>query len=150
MPDIAMQIDVAASAEAAYRALTTTDGVAGWWTDRNETSGVTGQVNRFHFPDAPVSWDMRVEQAQPAKLLAWHCVGGPPQWVGTDVRWTLQPAPDGADGADGADGIVILFDHTGFAEVDAMFRIVTLGWAEMLLRLRDYLQTGVPAPYFRH
>lgn len=144
MPDIAMQIDVASSAEAAYRALTTTEGVAGWWTDRNETSGIAGQVDRFHFPGVPVSWDMRVEQAEPAKLLAWHCVGGPPQWVGTDVRWTLQPASDGPDGT------LIVLDHTGFTEIDPMFRIVTLGWAQMLLRLRDYLQTGTSAPFFQH
>lgn len=141
MPDIAMQIDVAAPADAAYRALTTTDGVAGWWTDRNETSGVTGEVDRFHFPGVPMSWDMRVEQAEPGKLLAWQCVGGPPQWVGTGLRWTLQPADEGT---------LVLLDHTGFAEVDSMFRIVTLGWAQLLLRLRDYLQTGTPAPFFQH
>ena len=141
MPDIAMQIEVPAPAEAAYRALTTTDGVAGWWTDRNETSGVPGQVDRFHFPDAPMSWDMRVRQAEPAKLVAWRCVGGPPEWIGTDVRWTLQPA----DG-----GTVVLLDHTGFAKIDTMFRIVTLGWAQMLLRMRQFLQTGAPAPFFQH
>jgi uncharacterized protein YndB with AHSA1/START domain len=141
MPDIAMQIDAAATADAAYRALTTTDGVAGWWTDRNETTAAIGAVDRFHFPDAPMSWDMRVEQAEPGKLLAWHCVGGPPQWIGTGVRWTLQPTQDGT---------LVLLDHTGFAEVDSMFRIVTLGWAQMLLSLREYLQTGTPAPFFRN
>jgi len=88
-----------------------------------------------------MSWDMRVEQAEPGKLLTWHCIGGPPQWIGTDVRWTLQPT---------LDGTLVLLDHNGFAEVDPMFRIVTLGWAQLLLRLRDYLQTGTPAPMFQH
>jgi hypothetical protein len=45
---------------------------------------------------------------------------------------------------------VVLLDHTGFAEVDSMFRIVTLGWAQMLLRLQRYLMTGTPAPFFQH
>ena len=141
MAEIAMQIEIAASADSVYQALTTTDGVAGWWTDRNETTGVTGTIDRFHFPGARMSWDMRVEQAEPAKLLAWHCVAGPDEWVGTDVRWTLQPTEQGT---------LVLLDHTGFTEINSMFRVVTLGWAQMLLRLQQYLQTGTPAPFFRH
>jgi uncharacterized protein YndB with AHSA1/START domain len=141
MPDIAMQTEVATSPEDTYRALTTSDGVAGWWTDRSSVAGAVGGVDRFHFPGAPMSWDMRVEQAEPGKLLAWHCLGGPPQWVGTDVRWTLQPIEAGT---------LVLLDHEGFAEVDAMFRIVTLGWAKVVLRLNDYLATGTPNPIFTH
>jgi hypothetical protein len=29
-----------------------------------------------------------------------------------------------------------------------MFRIVTLGWAQMLLQLKQYLDSGQPAPFF--
>src|SRR5918993_2192791 len=117
MPDIALQIDIAAPADAVYRALTTTDGVAGWWTDRSETRGLVGAIDRFYFPDAPKSWDMRVEHARPGELVRWRCVGGPPEWVGTEVRWTLQPGAD--------ETTLVILDHTGFAEIDTMFRIVT-------------------------
>jgi hypothetical protein len=64
----------------------------------------------------------------------------PPQWIGTDVRFALEPAPQG--------GTRVLLDHTGFTQVDEMFRIVTLGWAQMLLRLKQYLDSGQPAPFF--
>jgi hypothetical protein len=40
--------------------------------------------------------------------------------------------------------------HTEFAAKDEMFRNVTLGWAQMLLRLKQYLESGTPNPYFRH
>jgi uncharacterized protein YndB with AHSA1/START domain len=139
--DIAMEIEIEAAPEAVYSMLTTTDGVAGWWTTRNETSGVPGRVDRFWFPGMPESWDLRVEAAEPAKLLAWHCVGGPPPWIGTDVRWTLEATPSGTR---------LVFDHTGFADKEGMFRIVTLGWARMLLRLREYAQSGTPTPFFTH
>jgi uncharacterized protein YndB with AHSA1/START domain len=91
MPDIAIQIDTTADPAAAYAALTTTDGVAGWWTTRNQTSGAVGEVDRMWFPDAPMAWELRG---------------------------------------------------------DEMFRIVTLGWAQMLLQLRQYLDSGQPAPFF--
>ena len=140
MADIAIQIDTTADPAATYTALTTTDGVAGWWTTRNQTSGTVGEVDQMWFPDAPMAWELRVDEAVPGKVLARHCVGGPPQWIGTDVRFALEPAPQG--------GTKILLDHTGFAGVDEMFRIVTLGWAQMLLRLRQYLDNGRPAPFF--
>jgi len=141
MADIATQIDTTADAAAVYTALTTTDGVAGWWTTRNQTTGTAGAVDRMWFPDAPIAWELQTEEAVPGKLLARRCVGGPPQWIGTDVRFTLEPAPEG--------GTRVLLDHTGFAQVDEMFRIVTLGWAQMLLRLKQYLDSGQPAPFFR-
>jgi len=142
MADIALQIDIGADPADVYTALTTADGVANWWTTRNATSNTVGEINHYYFPDAPVSWDMRIDAADPGSLVSWHCIGGPPPWIGTDVRWTIQAKPDG--------GSVVVFDHTGFAEIDEMFRIVTLGWAEMVLRLRDYLESGKPVPYFTH
>jgi hypothetical protein len=66
MADIAMQVEVAAAPADVYQALTSTDGVAGWWTTRNETSGVVGKVDRFWFPDAPMSfgWAQVLERLQ--------------------------------------------------------------------------------------
>jgi uncharacterized protein YndB with AHSA1/START domain len=138
--DIAMQVDVAATPDEIYRALSTTDGVAGWWTTRNETTGQVGGTDRFWFPQAPQSWDMRVDVAEPGKVLGWHCVGGPAEWVDTDVRWTLQPAAEG--------GTRVVFDHTGFKAKDEMLRVVTLGWAQMLLRLKEYTETRRSVPFF--
>jgi hypothetical protein len=80
-----------------------------------------------------------VTEAQPDEFVAWRCVGGPPEWIGTQVRWTLQP---------GEMGTVVLLDHTGFAEVGTMYRIVTFGWAQMLERMQRYLAGGTPVPYF--
>jgi uncharacterized protein YndB with AHSA1/START domain len=137
-----MQIDVAAPPQDVYHALTTAEGIAGWWTNRSETKGTVGEVDRFHIPDAPMSWDMHVDQAIPGELVAWRCVGGPPQWVGTEIRWTLRPGAEG--------GTLVILDHAGFAEVDDMFRIVTLGWAQMVLRMQRYLASGEPVPYFDH
>jgi uncharacterized protein YndB with AHSA1/START domain len=140
MADIAMQIGVAGDPAAVYSALTTSEGVAGWWTTRNQTSGEVGSVDRMWFPEMPMAWELRVDEAVPGKLLTRHCVGGPPQWIGTDVRMTLEAAPEG--------GTRLLFDHTGFAQVDEMFRMVTLGWAQMLLRLKQSVESGEPVPFF--
>ncbi len=56
------------------------------------------------------------------------------------MRWTLTGVEDG--------GTLLVFDHTGFAEAGPMYRTVTLGWAQMLLHLKEYLESGRPTPFF--
>jgi len=140
MADIAMQIDIAAPRSAVYEALTTTAGVAGWWTTKNETTGTVGDVNTYWFPGAPMSYDLRVAEARDGELVRWQCVAGPPEWVGTTVRWTLSSPSEGAT--------LLLLDHEGFPAVDPMYRMVTLGWAQMVMHLKRYLETGEPTPFF--
>jgi len=51
--------------------------------------------------------------------------------------WSLEPA---------ADSTRVVFDHTGFAAKDEILRTVTLGWAQMLLRLAEYARTRSTCP----
>ncbi len=128
------------AADDTYAALTTAAGLTGWWTSRVEGSGSQpGGVLRMSFPDAPITWDMRVDKADAPKILAWTCVGGPPGWDQTAVTWAIEPT----DG-----GVVVRFDHAGFPAVDDMFRAVTVGWSQMLLSLKAYLETGERRPFF--
>ena len=62
-----------------------------------------------------------------------------PAGRGTRVGWGVEPADA---------GVVVRLDQTGFATVDDMFRIVTVGWAQMLLSRRGYLASGVRKPFF--
>jgi uncharacterized protein YndB with AHSA1/START domain len=129
-----------ADATAAYTALTTQDGITGWWTSRASVPGANvGDVLKMSFPDAPFTWDMRIDQVDQPVRLEWECVGGPPGWEKTRVVW-------GFEGTDA--GVVVRLSHEGFAAVDDMFRIVTVGWAQMLLSLKAYLETGARKPFF--
>jgi len=128
------------AAAAAFDALTTRDGITGWWTSRAEVPGATvGDMARMSFPDASVTWDMKIAELTAPASVTWDCLGGPPEWVGTRVGWAVEAVGDDA---------VVRLDHTGFAEVDDMFRIVTVGWAQMLVSLKAYLETGVRKPFF--
>jgi uncharacterized protein YndB with AHSA1/START domain len=141
MSEILMQVDVSADREAVWEALTTEQGITSWWTTRAEVPSGVGGVLRLRFPDAPMTWDLRVDRARAPEELVWHCVGGPPQWVDTEIRFGLAPAEPGQ-------GTTIRFDHVGWRETDQMFRVVTFGWGQMLARLKGFADTGKPAPYF--
>jgi hypothetical protein len=141
MADMHHLIHVEAADEAsAYAALTRQDGITAWWTSRAEVSGVNvGDVLTMSFPGAPVTWDMRIDRADAPTAVEWDCIGGPPGWDDTRVVWGVE-----AKGKD----VVVRLDHTGFPAVDDTFRIVTVGWAQMLLSLKAYLETGTRKPFF--
>ncbi|HEY2946965.1 MAG TPA: SRPBCC domain-containing protein [Micromonosporaceae bacterium] len=141
MPDMhhLIQID-GVDAGTAYAALTTREGITGWWTSRAEVPDArVGEVLKMSFPDAPMTWDMLITALDEPSRIEWSCVAGPPGWAGTRVVWTLDKS---------ADAVVVRLDHSGFAEVDDMFRIVTVGWAQMLLSLKAYLESGQRRPFF--
>jgi uncharacterized protein YndB with AHSA1/START domain len=140
MADIALQIRVAAEPETVYRAVSTPEGVAGWFTTGAEIGEGVGALHRLSFPGAPMAWEFRVDEAAAGKRLAQTVIAGPPQWIDTEIVYALEADPEG--------GTVVRFDHTGFAEADDMFREVTMGWAGMFTRLKEYVETGTPAPYF--
>jgi uncharacterized protein YndB with AHSA1/START domain len=139
MTPILMQMAVDAPAERVWTALTSPEGVRSWWTSRAEVDARPGGVSRMSFPDAPMTWDLRTEDAEEGRRLRWHCVGGPPPWIDTDVVFDLAES-DGAT--------LVRFDHTGWRDDEAMVRIVTFGWGQILPRLKQHAETGDRVPFF--
>jgi hypothetical protein len=84
--------------------------------------------------DAPLDHDRR------GGVSHWHCVGGPPPWIDTDILFQIGAAPEG--------GTRVLFDHVGWKDAEEMVRIVTFGWVQMFQRLKAYAESGEPQPYF--
>jgi uncharacterized protein YndB with AHSA1/START domain len=140
MSGIITQFDVEAPLATVWQALTTPDGIRGWWTTQADVAEGTGGVLKLRFPDAPMSWDLRIDEAAEGERLRWHCVGGPPPWVDTDILFRLSAAPEG--------GTRVLFDHVGWQDSEEMVRIVTFGWVQMFLRLKAYAESGTPQPFF--
>ena len=83
---------------------------------------------------------MKVVEALPGRLVRWQCVGGPEEWVGTEVRFDLS-WKEGQT--------FILFKHANWkAPVEFMHHCSTK-WATFLLSLRDLLEAanGHPVPH---
>ncbi len=140
MADVLTQFDVNAPPEKVWQALTTPEGIRGWWTTHADMADGRGPVLELRFPDAPVSWELRIDEAEENEQLRWHCVGGPPAWIDTDVVFRLESAPNGKTR--------VVFDHVGWKDAEEMVRIVTFGWVQMFLRLQAFAETGEPQPFF--
>jgi len=136
MVDILHRVGVEGHSPAeVYDALTTIDGLAGWWTDQTAGSTATGGVIEFRF--GPGGFDMEVIDQQPAEHVAWKVVDGPEEWIGTTVDWRLR-----RDG----DFTIVLFKHEGWKEPVEFMHHCSTKWATYLMSLKSLVETGAGAP----
>jgi uncharacterized protein YndB with AHSA1/START domain len=137
MVDILHRVGVEASTpEKVYEALTTVEGLAGWWTEDTKGSGDVGGVLAFRFGERG-GFDMEVIDARPAEKVTWRVVGGPEEWIGTTVDWDLHQ-----DG----DWTVINFKHEGWKEPVEFMGHCSTKWGSFLMSLKSLVETGAGAP----
>jgi len=141
MVDILHRTGIKAPINEVYKALTTRDGLAGWWTRDTQGDGKVGGVLHFGFrnPDGTElgAFDIKVLELRPAERVLWQVVGGPDEWIGTTILWDLKQ-----DG----EYVSVMFKHQGWKEpVDFMHHCSTK-WAVFLLSLKALLETGQGAP----
>ncbi|MDQ4501061.1 SRPBCC domain-containing protein [Sinomonas sp. ASV322] len=137
MVDILHRIGVKTpTPEKVYGALTTVDGLAGWWTDNTSGSTELGGVLEFRFP--PVGgFDMEVIELERSRRVLWRVVDGPQEWVGTTITWDLRQ-----DG----NYTVVLFKHAGWKEPVEFMHHCSTKWATFLMSLKSLVETGEGSP----
>ena len=136
MVDILHRVGVEnASPERVYDALTTLEGLGGWWTETTTGDPGPGGVIEFRF--APGGFDMEVTELDPGRTVRWRVVDGPPEWVGTDISWELRP-----DG----DWTIVMFRHEGWREPVEFMHHCSTKWATYLMSLKALVESGVGAP----
>ena len=136
MSDILHRVGIRSSVERVYKAVTTRDGLAGWWTTNTEGEGnKVGDVVKFRFGAG--GFDMKVLELQPGKRVLWQVVDGPEEWIGTKVSWELKQDGDYA---------VVLFKHQGWKEPVEFMHHCSTKWAVFLLSLKSLVETGSGSP----
>ena len=143
MTDIIHRVGIKAPVAQVYAALSTIDGVAGWWT--KETSGVSepgGSIEvLFSSPTGERlgGMNMEVRALEVGKAVHWHFKDGPAEWIGTDAVFEL--SQDG-------DYTIVRFAHRNWREAVEFTEHCSTKWATFLLSLKDLVETGQgrPAP----
>ena len=137
MPDILHKIDIKSSPTDTYRALTTLEGLSGWWTKTTQGNPNTGGTIEFRFgPNG--GFDMKVLELEAGKRVLWQVVDGPDEWMGTKVSFDLR-----RDG----EFTVVMFKHQGWKEPVEFMHHCSTKWATYLLSLRSLLESRQGAPY---
>ncbi|HZD22714.1 MAG TPA: hypothetical protein VE569_04845, partial [Acidimicrobiia bacterium] len=87
---IILAVDIKSDPNVVLDALTTTNGLAAFWTPRVSGDAKTGGLLRFGFEAAPVDLEVSVSSVdRDAQTLRWDCNGPWPYWTGTSIEWTM-------------------------------------------------------------
>ena len=143
MFDIIHRVGIQAPVSQVYAALSTIDGLSGWWTtDTTGTSAPDGViVFQFCRPDGTVvgSIEMTVAALDPDRQVHWRCSGGPAEWIGTDIVFKLSQE---------GDYTIVHFGHRNWREEVEFTEHCSTKWATFLMSLKALVETGQgqPAP----
>lgn len=143
MVDIVQRVGIKAPASKVYAALSTIDGLAGWWTRATTGTSKVGDTIAFRFHTATGDeiggFDMDVLELVPEQTVRWRVKAGPAEWVGTDIEFNLSRQDEHT---------IVMFGHRRWREEVEFMAHCSTKWATFLLSLRDLVETGkgMPAP----
>jgi uncharacterized protein YndB with AHSA1/START domain len=141
MVDIIHKIGIKAPLSKVYAALSSVEGVAGWWT--RETTGeakLGGTVDvLFRAPNGEEKGRMGFELTKlvPNERVVWRFTSGPEEWIGTDATFELSQR---------GEYTVVVFGHRNWREAKEFTAHCSMKWATFLLSLRQLAETGTGSP----
>ena len=141
MVDIIHRIGIKSSVAKVYKALSTIDGLAHWWTNDVEGDEKIGGKIEFTFRsktgDEIGKMIMEVQKLNDQKEVQWRCIDGPAEWIGTDITFQLSQQDDQT---------IMIFGHRNWREAVEFTAHCSMKWAVFLLSLREYVETGKGKP----
>ena len=130
MLNILHRVGTSATPEKVFAALTTIDGLRRWWT--STAKGNPKQGGRIDFGFC----EMQVLAATPGEEVHWRCVGGPAEWLDTEVTFRLRKESE----------TYVLFSHSGWREPGEFMHHCSTKWATFLLSLKHEVERGTGRP----
>ncbi len=130
-------LDINASIDKITNALTTIEGLQGWWTGDTSGSAIQGGTINFNFASVfnPI---MQVVPCEPNKIQ-WECVGGEKDWKGDKFFFVIEPANGRTK---------LTFTQEYFNEItDEQYGRFNFNWGYYLNSLKQLCETGKGMPF---
>jgi uncharacterized protein YndB with AHSA1/START domain len=134
------QVNVKATPDTIYRAVSTEQGLQGFWTSESNAESKVGSVATFGF-GGPTQ-RMRVDELVPGKRVKWTGLADFPNWGETTVSWDLSPAENGETS--------VVFRHAAWPASVSQDDLGSINytWGLIVERLKQYTESGKPNPLF--
>lgn len=137
MVDILHRVGIKSpSPDAVYKALSTPEGLAQWWTTDTTGESKPDGVLKFRFGNG--GFDMKVLELVPGKYVLWQVIDAPADWVGTRLSFELRRE---------GDYTLVLFKHMAWKEPTESMHSCSTKWAIFLMSLKSLVETGKGAPW---
>jgi len=139
MADLHHEIEINAPAEKVYAAITTQEGLRGWWTADSVAQPHVGGTAEFGFYNRAIVFRMRIEELKPGKRVVWACLGDHDDWKGTRLTWEISEK-DGKS--------TLHFTHANWRSTGSFFASCNSTWGELMYRLKAYAEGKAPGPHW--
>jgi uncharacterized protein YndB with AHSA1/START domain len=159
MPNICHELIIGAEAKKVYQAITSQEGLAGWWTPDTTVIPGSNSIARFGFGPEYFK-EMNVVELTPSHHVKWICIAGAEEWVGTAISFELQSGdkhsllnshPELGDQVrqqKTSDAYTLLiFHHDDWRNYTSMFAECNYTWARFLRSLKLFCETGKGRPW---
>jgi uncharacterized protein YndB with AHSA1/START domain len=137
--DILHDLPIAASAPRVFEAVSTPAGLDRWWSLHAEGNPRRGATYALDFGPGYDDWRASVTEVEPSRTFELELVTAMPDWVGTRVRFELEPVSAGST--------QLRFAHLGWPRTTEHYRVSSYCWAMYLRLLRRNVETGEVVPY---
>ena len=133
MPDIEHEITIKAYPDQVFEALTTTDGLRGWWTRDAMIGKQTGEVA---FMNRKVITKIKVVKLVQDKHVGWQITdsNAPGGWGNSTITFDLSGET------------TVKLAHRRLSDDGEGFALTNDGWKFYLESLKKYLETGAGTP----
>jgi uncharacterized protein YndB with AHSA1/START domain len=121
-----------ASRKDVFNALSTIEGLTGWWTVQTKGSTKVNDTIQFRFGDHGGP-DMKVQEVIPNESIKWECIASTHGWTGNILSFKLD---------DNEGKTRVRFAHEGWNDADDFYAICTFAWGRYMESLRQLCQTG--------
>ena len=138
MQTIEQTIDIAGTPSNILTALTTENGVAGWWTDDCDVTAKQATY-RFKRADGERVVTFRVDDVT-ASSVVMTCTAqqNNPDWIGTKLSFAVSTTGDRTR---------VALVHAGYPANNECYAQCQRGWTHFMASLKKYIETGVGEPF---
>lgn len=138
MKVILHNLDIKGSPSKVFTALTTQDGLSGWWTTKVKADIRRGGIVNFTFGET-FNPNMQITALEKPRLVTWKCVGGHGPWLDNNFSFELKTK---------GEGCILFFQQEYARELsDEEYGRYNFNWGYYLDSLRLLVETGHGKPY---
>ena len=81
---------------------------------------------------------MEIKELNDNDSVAWECIEGDSEWIGTTLNFKFGPHERGT---------MVTFKHDGWDSIDGGYGNCNFDWARYFLSLRSYVESGQGQPH---
>ena len=139
MPDISQELTIETKPQAVFEAITSPEGISGWWSNHVNATPKVGSVVEVRFENGGV-FKMEITELEVSEKVYWKVRLSPHNWEESTITWDITPTSNGTRLLFGQHDLRV--GATGYTIEETQ-----AGWEYFLASLKSYLETGKGTPY---